>query len=116
MELKGTRLAAILNSRIDAMTDDDTSRGDIISRMARAAGISASTVSQILSGDVNCPRLDRLEGFSEILGVSMARLQSAAEADGCEYSSDGKALFCRLVPQTKIVIDELKKMTDKLRG
>lgn len=116
MELKGTRLASILNSEIDGQTDSDTSRGDVISRMARAAGISASTVGQILGADINCPPLNRLEGFAEVLDVSMSRLRDAAESDGCEYASDGKALFCRLTPESKSILAEIKAMTDKIRG
>jgi len=45
------------------MTDENTSRSDVISQMARAAGISSS----------------------DVLGVSQQSLRSAAESDGCEY-------------------------------
>lgn len=100
MELKGASLTAMLNSGIDAQTDDDTSRADIVSQMARAAGIATDTVNAILNADVNCPPLRRLEGFAEVLDVSMASLRSAAESDGCEYSEDGKAFSCRLIKKT----------------
>lgn len=114
MELKGARLATILNTAIDGMTDDDTSRGDVISQMARAAGIASGTVNQILAGDINCPPLNRLEGFADVLGVSMSRLQGAAESDGCEYVAEsGKALHPCLVPTAGLVIAELKSLKEK---
>lgn len=115
MELKGTQLAAILNSEIDAQTDDDTSQADIVAQMARAAGISSGTVNQILNADINCPPLRRLEGFAEVLGVSMSRLRSAAESDGCEYGDDGKALKCRLFSETKGIMDDLNHMIKKIK-
>jgi hypothetical protein len=113
VELKGTGLAVILNSEIDAQTDDDTSRGDVIARMARAAGISSSTVNQILGADINCPPLSRLEGFAEVLGVSMARLRTAAESDGCEYADDGKALHCRLIKKGEVTTGYIQQLIKK---
>ena len=115
MELKGARLATLLNNSIDGMTDEDTSRGDVIARMARASGISSSTVNQILAGDINCPPLSRLEGFADVLGVSMARLQGAAESDGCEYVEEsGKALHSCLIPKEQRIIDELKNIQEMM--
>lgn len=114
MELKGTRLAGILNSEIDAQTDDDTSRGDVMARMARAGGIAVGTLQEILSGEINCPPLRRLEGFAEVLNISMSRLRAAAEEDGCEYSEAGKALFCRLTPSMKSVMNQIEEISRKL--
>ena len=37
-----------------------TGRAETIERIARAAGISASPVEQILRGEINCPPLARL--------------------------------------------------------
>ena len=37
----------------------------------------------ILSGTIDCPPRSRLEGFAELLGVSVNRLIRAAEDDGC---------------------------------
>lgn len=81
----GERLARLLNDLIDDRTDDDTDRADVILRMADAAGISPSTVNQILTGAIICPPLDRLAGFARALNVPLSRLRSAAESDGCEY-------------------------------
>jgi hypothetical protein len=115
MELKGTRLSGILNSEIEAQADDDTSEADIKAQMARASGISGDTLARILRAEINCPPLRRLEGFAEVLKVSMSRLRSAAESDGCEYGSDGKALHCCLMPSTKSIVDDLRKMTESLK-
>ncbi len=83
--IKGQSLAALLNRRIDQLVDDDTTRADIIAQMAQAAGIEPGTVNQILNGSINCPPIDRLEGFAEVLGMSINTLVTAAERDGCEY-------------------------------
>lgn len=116
IELKGTRLASILNSEIDGITDSDTSKGDVMARMARSAGVSSSTVGQILSGDINCPPISRLEGFAEVLGVSLSRLTGAAASDGCEYDTDGKAFNCRLTVKTNTILSELKKISNSLKN
>ncbi len=89
----GQNLGRVLNDLIDERVTDNRSREDIIEEMAEAAGISPSTVRQILSGDINCPPIDRLEGFARVLRVPVKRLTDAAEEDGCDYSegdSDGQ--------------------------
>lgn len=113
METKGTDLASLLNSRIEAQVSDDTSRSDIISQMARSAGIASGTVNGILDASINCPPINRLEGFASVLGVSVSRLRSAAESDGCEYNSDGKALFCNLDNKLSDSIKSINKIFDK---
>ena len=85
IKIKGVALAAALDRRID-----DDNRGATIRRMANAAGISESTVGQILNGSINCPPRNRLEGFARVLGVSVSSLISAAERDGCNYDNDGE--------------------------
>lgn len=87
----GTRLAAVLNYRIDALTDEDTSRSEIIAEMASEAGISEGTVNQILNGSIDCPPLNRLEGFSRALDMSLRTIRNAAEEDGYEYGGEGDA-------------------------
>jgi len=84
---RGAELSALLNGAIDDMADDDTPRADIIEQMGSAAGISASTVNSILNEEINCPPIERLEGFAEVLGVSVDDLIAAGEADGCDYST-----------------------------
>ncbi len=47
-----------------------------ISRLATAAGISASTVGQIIRGEINIPPPNRIEGIARALGVPASRLQA----------------------------------------
>jgi transcriptional regulator with XRE-family HTH domain len=79
--VKGAALARVLSREIG----DGDDRSAVIARMARAAGISVSTVNQILNGSVNCPPRNRLAGFARVLGTSVDALINAAERDGCEY-------------------------------
>ena len=51
----------------------------------------ASTVNQILNGSINCPPMNRLEGFARTLNVSVDTLTDAASADGCNYEPDDEA-------------------------
>lgn len=91
----GARLAALLNRLIDERETNQRSRSEIIEDMADAAGIDSSTVNQILSGSIECPPIDRLEGFASALRVSTSSLVSAAEQDGCEYNSENAAMCNR---------------------
>ena len=70
---RGDNLASRLNELIG---DDD--RSGKIERMASAAGIDSSTVNQILNGSINCPPMNRLEGFARTLNVSVDTLTDAA--------------------------------------
>lgn len=56
--------------------------------LARAAGISESTVQQITGGSIICPPINRLEGMARALGVSTSTLTRAANRDGCEYDTN----------------------------
>lgn len=99
--LKGENLGAFLNAEIDKKVTDDKSRADIIDDMAEEAGISTSTVSQILSGKIICPPVDRLEGFARALDISASSIISSAESDGCDYERKFERPFegehaCRL--------------------
>lgn len=89
---RGESLASALNSAIDDMVNEDRGRGEIIEAMGSAAGISADTVREILSGEINCPPLDRLAGLASALsGVTAGQLRAAAERDGCEYGGDERS-------------------------
>ena len=52
--------------------------------LADAAGISVSTIGQILGGTSGCPPVSRLQGLARRLNVNLSRLITAAEADGCD--------------------------------
>ncbi len=85
----GEALGNTLDRLIDQVAADrDQTREDIIAEMADAAGIEVSTVNQIIAGEINCPPIERLQGFADVLDVDVATLTSAAEDDGCDYSSD----------------------------
>ena len=87
-EKRGESLAAAMNSAIAKLGDDAPTQAEIGS----AGGISASTVGQILAGEINCPPLSRLEGFARVLKVSVGSLVSAAEKDGCSYDRSSRRL------------------------
>lgn len=89
----GEALAAELNRLIDNQVTEERTREDVIGEMAAAAGIEAGTVNQILDGSINCPPIDRLEGFAGVLDVDVSELVSAAEEDGCmfEQEDEGEA-------------------------
>ena len=84
VDLKGENLGGMIRNLRDArgLSNDD---------LANAAGISVSTIGQILGGTIKCPRLAQMQALARRLNVSLSRLVSAAERDGCE-SMDGKAL------------------------
>ncbi len=86
----GEKLAAELNRLIDNQVSEERTREDIIADMAEAAGIDASTVEQILRGEINCPPVERLQGFAGVLEVETSELVAAAEEDGCVYEDDGE--------------------------
>lgn len=82
----GERLGNVLDGLIDDKAEaDDMTRTEVMEEMAEEADISVSTVQQIVSGDITCPPLERLEAFAEVLQVPTSDLTDAAEQDGCEY-------------------------------
>lgn len=82
---KGESLSSFLNRAIDSASSE---RSEILSRLATSAGISQSTVNQILSGSIDCPPRNRLAGFARVLPVTLNAILSAAESDGCDYGRD----------------------------
>lgn len=92
--LLGDGLAGFLNRRIEELVSDGQDRADVVRRMAQAGGINESTVNQILLGDtaggINCPPIERLNGFARALNVSAGRLREIAERDGCTYGNGNR--------------------------
>ncbi len=84
----GENLARVLNDAIDEAETEDRPRSEIIEEMGESAGISSGTVNAILNGEIDCPPLDRLEGFAEVLDISIETIVEAAESDGCDYGAD----------------------------
>lgn len=68
-----TALSRVLNAAIDRMDDD---RSGVVARMARAAGIEAGAVNQILNGSIEQPPSARLTGFERVLGIKLARFKT----------------------------------------
>ena len=85
---KGASLGRLIDGAIDDMVTDDLSRADIIAQIGTAAGIEAGTVGQIVNGSIDCPPLNRLEGFADVLPLSMSQLLSAGNSDGCNYEAN----------------------------
>lgn len=79
---KGEALGSFLSNAIDNMRGE---RSEIVERIANAAGISESTVGQILNGSIICPPINRLRAFATILRISMDSILTAGNRDGCEY-------------------------------
>lgn len=85
---RGEQIGNMLNGVIDDKVSDDMSKGDIIDDVASSAGISASTLGQILNGSIECPPIERLQGIADALGIPISRVVTAAESDGCSYDDD----------------------------
>lgn len=90
---RGQSLARLLN-RLVAAKAGDGPVSDVKEAMGSAAGISASTVGQIMATPdqsdnpfrINCPPISRLRAFARVLGVPVSQLVNAAENDGCDYN------------------------------
>lgn len=60
-------LAGRLTQIVDAMTDEDMPRADLIAKMADAANVDTETVDQILRGDIEKPSLEQLQAFAQVI-------------------------------------------------
>ena len=85
VQVRGRFLAEAIEAAIG-----QSDRAEIIASMAAAAGISASTVEQILRGEIELPPRERLAGFAEALGIDPALLIEAANQDGADYRAKPK--------------------------
>ena len=85
VQVRGQALAEALETAIGGRD-----RAEIIASMAAAAGISASTVEQILRGEIDLPPRERLDGFAEALGIDPTLLIEAANQDGADYRAQPK--------------------------
>ena len=86
--LAGENLGRLLDEAIEREVTEDRTRQDVIEDMADEAGLSPSTVNQIIRGEINCPPLDRLEAFARVLDLTVDEMVAAAEKDGCDYGDD----------------------------
>jgi TolA-binding protein len=86
----GSRLGAYMMGCMEEMSyHEDKNRSEMMEEMASHCGMSKSHMRAIGRGDVMCPSKDAIESMAEILDADMEVLLSAAERDGCEYSSAG---------------------------
>ena len=85
VQVRGRFLAEAIEQAIG-----QSDRAEIIASMAAAAGVSVSTVEQILRGETELPPRERLAGFAEALGIDPALLIEAANQDGADYRAKPK--------------------------
>ena len=84
-----------LSALVDAQDDD---RSAVIARMATAAGIEPATVNNILTGNIEVPPRERLQGFARVLGVSLdelVRLVPAQRREEVDMSEAAEKLAAR---------------------
>ena len=80
----GENLAAKGQQLGDLIRELRDERGLSNDDLADAAGISVSTVGQIIAGTIFCPPVARLQRIARRLNVNLSRLIAAAEQDGCD--------------------------------
>lgn len=92
----GQALGQLIDSWVEEWirdSDQDLTKGEIDQQLGEAAGISASTVSNIRAGQITCPPLERIDAFAGWFAQrlpgnkqeKMNEMLTAAEADGCSY-------------------------------
>lgn len=80
-----SKLTDLLESGISKASGE---RSEVIARMATAAGIEASTVTQILDGTIKTPPEQRLKGFASALNISLDALKKASPQDFSKQEGD----------------------------
>ena len=125
-EVKGAKLAALLNKAVDKKVTDKRPRSEVIKAMADAAGIAPNTVNEILAGSINCPPKDRFSGFAKVLDVTVDAMVGAATDDGCDYgkgvatddpeTKDVGSLFETLLTTLDAVMDDLESGDKDVTG
>ena len=91
VDARGAALVAVLEDSLEGRD-----REALIERMAGEAGITPSTVTQILRQEINAPPLERLEGFARALGVRLEALIDAVVTDGGDVSAYGRSLLVNI--------------------
>ncbi len=87
----GPELSGLMMRAIEGMVDEETTRADVISKIAEASGIEEGTVNAIVSGEIDCPPIDRIRGIAQALDLQMDTVAEAAVADGCEFEEGEEA-------------------------
>lgn len=100
-------LADLLNDALDDEAGEDAQRRDsLIDEMAEAAGIERATVLQILRADIEAVPLERLEGFAEVLSLSLDDLIEALPEDHRQTVEEERS-NARTNPETFMERDDL---------
>jgi len=76
-------MAKKLKGVLMGLLDKQEDRADAIKRIAKQGGIDEATVTDIVSGDIECPPGKRLNAFASVLGVEVGTLNAAADRGGC---------------------------------
>jgi transcriptional regulator with XRE-family HTH domain len=86
-------LDAFLRTQLGEMlSGSDKSRSDVVEEIATAADIETSTVNDILAGNIEAPPEERLQAFSDVLGVSMEDMMEAMGEDAPEFAEQTEVL------------------------
>ena len=78
-------LALVLNEALDSATNRGADPDDILDQIAEAGGdgVSANDAQDVLGGDVLCPTMELLQGFSSVLAIDIEVIVDAAQRGGC---------------------------------
>ena len=86
-------LDALLRTQLgEVLSGSDKSRSDVVEEIATAAGVETSTVNDILTGNIEAPPEERLQGFSDVLSVSMEDMMEAMGEDAPEFAEQTEVL------------------------
>lgn len=93
LEERGMNLAVWLNNKIDKVAaDEDVERSEILERISIASDRAVDTIRNILTANIDCPPVEVLMGFGEVLDAPISELISIAESDDCEFEDDERSM------------------------
>jgi transcriptional regulator with XRE-family HTH domain len=103
-------LDAFLRTQLGEMlSGSDKSRSDVVEEIATAADIETSTVNDILAGNIEAPPEERLQGFSDVLGVSMDEVMEAMGEDAPEEFAEQNEVLSEKEERLQQREEELEK-------
>lgn len=79
LTLKGAEIAALIAGSTADM--DDATKQDAYTRICEIAGCTPEELSSVVTGDLQQPSEEQIMAISEVLGIPLENLQSAAETD-----------------------------------
>lgn len=115
-EKLGTNLSNALMGWIEELENrenDPIPRAEIVGRMAEEAGIDEGTVNGIISGEIDCPPMERVSGIARALpNANLDELQAAWEADGCGPEEDDEMEKEKVATETVEQTEEEAKLAE----